>query len=65
MDVAAAGPLAVLLAACTVGILLPLPALAGCAVRGSIRGAAVVLTVAAALVICAIVLASILGAQLH
>lgn len=65
MNIATAAPLAELLAACTVGILLALPALAGCAVRGSIRGAAVVLSVAAGLVICAIVLASILGAELH
>lgn len=65
MDVATYGLAAVLVAVCTVGMMLALPALAGCALRGSIRGVAAVLAVAIGLGLCAIVLAGILGAQLH
>lgn len=65
MDVATLGPAAVLVAVCTVGIMLALPAVAGCALRGSIRGVAAVLAVATGLILCAIVLAGILGAQIR
>jgi uncharacterized membrane protein YjgN (DUF898 family) len=63
-DLAALGPIAVLIAACTVGMLLALPVLATAAVRGSIRGVKFTLAFTAGMAICAILLASILTSEL-